>query len=403
MAVSKVFKTFRGDVIFFSLMGSNDENCIEVQIFGFSKSSRSFTRTAKQLLPLWILGHELELVSAKFLMNSTTGMYQPFILLRQIGMKHSSTQELHVLLLEDYDSVILRGSFEISHVSPTQNIEFYFCDGPTVCWNFEGVMYFACYDAVLEKFTTDSVTVDNSMDERSGVEFNIFWCGLLRGQVVSMGVKSEMTDDASTLERWTCVNHTHKDVQEVSLVPNLYVPIATCCHVREPLNVGEFGGNSAYDNVNVYLATNRGQLLSFVNGRLRTYWQRPLQNVDSGGNKYTFAVNVLTLFWNNVWSCTLFVWQREVWWGILLVLATNVSATLLEIIIRLVEELLSVERGFLNLSHCSQQHAQHLSFFNEWSVCCSLLQCVTDYLPDPDSQKLQCRYQKKVDGSLWYL
>ena len=39
-------------------------------------------------------------------------------------------------IVEDYDSVILRGSFEISHVSPTQNIEFYFCDGPTVCWNF---------------------------------------------------------------------------------------------------------------------------------------------------------------------------------------------------------------------------------------------------------------------------
>ena len=211
-------------------------------------------------------------------MNLTTGMYQPFILLRQIGMKHSSTQELHVLLLEDYDSVILRGSFEISHVSPTQNIEFYFCDGPTVCWNFEGVMYFACYNTVLEKFTTDSVTVDNSMYERSSVEFTVSWCGLLRGQVVSMGVKSEMTDDTSTLKRWTCVNHTHKDVQEVSLVPNLYVPIATCCHVREPLNVGEFGGNSAYDNVNVYLATNRGQLLSFVNGRLKTYWQLPFKD-----------------------------------------------------------------------------------------------------------------------------
>ena len=280
MTVSKVFTTFRGDVIFFSLlnMGSNDENCVEVQIFGFSKSSRSFTRTAKQLLPLGILGHELELVSAKCLMNSTTGMYQPFILLRQLRMKHSSTQELHVLLLEDYDSVILRGSFEISHVSPTQNIEFYFCDGPTVCWNFEGVMYFACYNTVLEKFTTDSVTVDNSMYERSSVEFTVSWCGLLRGQVVSMGVKSEMTDDTSTLKRWTCVNHTHKDVQEVSLVPNLYVPIATCCHVREPLNVGEFGGNSAYDNVNVYLATNRGQLLSFVNGRLKTYWQLPFKD-----------------------------------------------------------------------------------------------------------------------------
>ena len=72
----------------------------------------------------------------------------------------------------------------------------------------------------------------------------------------------------------------------------------------------------------------------------------------------------------------------------------------MEIIIRLVEELLSVERGFLNLSHCSQQHAQYLSFFNEWSVCCSLLQCVTDYLPDPDSQKLQCRYQQNGWESL---
>ena len=131
---------------------------------------------------------------------------------------------------------------------------------------------------LFEKFTIDSVTVDNSMNERSSEEFTVFWCGLLRGQVVSMGVKSEMTDDTSTLKRWTCVNHTHKDVQEVSLVPNPYVPIATCCHVREPLNVGEFGGNSAYDNVNVYLATNRGQLLSFVNGRLKTFWQLPFKD-----------------------------------------------------------------------------------------------------------------------------
>ena len=282
--------------MFFSLLntGNNDENCIEVQIFGFSKSSRSFTRTAKQLLPLGILGHELKLIYAKCLMNSTTGMYQPFILLRQIRMKHSSTQELHVLLLEDYDSVILRGSFEISHVS-LRILNFIF----VMASQFVGILKGLCtLHAMMpfEKFTTDSVTVDNSMNERSSVEFTVSWCGLLRGQVVSMGVKSEMTDDTSTLKRWTCVNHTHKDVQEVSLVPNLYVPIATCCHVREPLNVGEFGGNSAYDNVNVYLATNRGQLLSFVNGRLRTYWQRPLQNVDSGGNKYTFAVNVLTLF-----------------------------------------------------------------------------------------------------------
>ena len=92
MAVSKVFKTFRGDVIFFSLlnMGSNDENCIEVQIFGFSKSSRSFTRTAKQLLPLGILGHELELVSAKCLMNSTTRMYQPGLSITYLTFFHGS-------------------------------------------------------------------------------------------------------------------------------------------------------------------------------------------------------------------------------------------------------------------------------------------------------------------------
>ena len=92
MAVSKVFTTFRGDVMFFSLLntGSNDENCIEVQIFGFSKSSRSFTRTAKQLLPLGILGHELELVSAKCLMNSTTRMYQPGLSITYLTFFHGS-------------------------------------------------------------------------------------------------------------------------------------------------------------------------------------------------------------------------------------------------------------------------------------------------------------------------
>lgn len=280
VAANKVFTTFRGDVIFFSLTntGIKEESCIEAQIFGFSKSCRSFTRIAKKMLPLGILGGELELVSSKCLLNSTTGMYQPFILLHQNRMKHSSTQELHVLLLDNFYSVILSGSFDVSHLSPTQNIEFYFCDGPTICWTFKGVMYFASYDSIHEKFTTDSVTVDHSMDERSGVEFNLLWCGLLRDQIVAMGAKSEMKDDSSTLTRWACVNHTCNDIQEVSLVPSVYVPIATCCLVREPLNVAEFGGNSSYDDVDVYLATNRGQVLNFLNGRLKSYWQLPFKD-----------------------------------------------------------------------------------------------------------------------------
>ena len=275
------FLAFRGDLTHFSLQntGNSRENHVEIQVFRFSKSCKCLKSTAKKLLPLGISGPELEFITVKCLLNSTTGIYQPFFLLRQAQMKHSSAQELHVLLLEDNDSLIWLGSFEIGHVSKTSDIEFYFCDGPTVCWVFECAVFVARYNSALEKFTTDSITVDNSMGEQSNVEFNLLWCGLIKNPIVAMGSKSEMTDDASYVTRWTCVNHTQKDVQEIPFVPNVYVPITTCCLVREPLRVvSAFGCNSAFDCVDVYLATNRGQLLNFVSGSLKNCWQLPFKD-----------------------------------------------------------------------------------------------------------------------------
>ena len=192
-------------------------------------------------------------------------------------MKHPSTEEFHVLLLEDYDSLFLLGSFEIE-ASQTSDIVFHFIDGPAVCWNLQGSVFFARYNSTLEKFTTDSITVDNSMNEQPGVEFNLLWCGLIKNQMIAMGYKSEMTEGTSGIARWICVSLHQNDIQEIPLVPDVYVPIATCCLVREPLHLTSGCFNSIYDGLDVYLATNRGQLLNFVNGRLKSCWQLPFSD-----------------------------------------------------------------------------------------------------------------------------
>ena len=256
---------------------NSDENTIGVDIFHFSKSCRAFKKTAKKLFPLGLTGSQFEFVCVRSLLNSTTGIYQTCLLLRQGCMKHPSTEEFHVLLLEDYDSLFLLGSFEIEF-SHTSDIEFHFIDGPAVCWNLQGSVFFARYNATLEKFTTDSVTVDNSMNEQLGVEFNLVWCGLIRNQMVAMGSRSEMTEDGSGKARWKCVNHHQNDIQEIPLVPDVYVPIATCCLIREPLQLKSELFNSIFDGLDVYLATNRGQLLNFVNGRLISCWQLPFSD-----------------------------------------------------------------------------------------------------------------------------
>lgn len=268
-----------GDVIQFSVQNAinSGEKCLGVDVFHFSKSCRTFTRTAKKLLLLGLSGSEFEFVCVKSLLNSTTGMYQTCCLLRQAQKKHSSTAEFHVLLLEDNDSVFLLGSFEIQ-ASQTMDIEFHFIDGPAVCWSLQGSVYFARYDSTLEKFMTDSITVDNSMNEQPGVEFNLLWCGLVKNQMVAMGSRSEMTGGVSCIARWTCVNHHQNDVQEIPLVPNVYVPIATCCLVEEPLQLTSGCFNSTFDGLDVYLATNRGQLLNFVNGCLKSCWQLPFSD-----------------------------------------------------------------------------------------------------------------------------
>ena len=267
-----------GDVIQFSLqngINSNEKN-IGVEVFHFYKSCRTFTKTTKKFLPLGLSGPEFEIVCVKSLLNSCTGMYQTCLLLRQGYMEHGSIEKFHVLLLEDYDSLCLLGSFEIQ-ASQTSDIEFHFIDGPAVCWTLLGSVFFARYNSALEKFRTDSITVDNSMNEQLGVEFNLLWCGLIENQMVAMGSRSEMTGDASCIARWTCVNHHQNDVQEMPLVPNAYVPIATCCLVREPFEL-KSGFNSVFDGLDVYLATNRGQLLNFVNGSPRSCWQLPFSD-----------------------------------------------------------------------------------------------------------------------------
>lgn len=274
------FLAFGGDVIHFSMHNAahSGEKRIGVDVFHFSKSCRSFRRTAKKLLPLGVTGSELEFVSVKCLVNSSTGMYQVCFLLRQAQMKPSNTRKCHVLLLEDYDSLFLLGSFEIN-ASKTSNIEFHFIDGPAVCWSLKGSVYFARYNSALEKFTTDSITVDNSMNEQPGADFNLLWCGLIKNQMVAMGSKSEMTDDASCLTRWTCVNHHQNDSQVIPLVPSVYVPITTCCLLREPFQVVKCERfNSSFDGLDVYIATNRGQLLNFVNGCLKNCWKLPFSD-----------------------------------------------------------------------------------------------------------------------------
>ena len=271
---------FRGDILHFSLQNAakHGSNHMELDVFHYSKSGKSFRRIEKRLLPLGISGLELRIVSAKCLLNSSTGMYQVCLLLRQAKMKQSNTETFHVLLLEDYDSLLLLGSFEI-HGSKTSDIELHFIDGPGVGWSLQGSVYFVRYNSAVDKFTTDSISVDTSMDEQPGVNFNLLWCGLIKNQMVAMGSKSEMTDDVIHLVRWTCANHHQNDIQEIPLVPNVYVPIATCCLVREPFQVVTSGRfNSPFDGLDVYLATNQGQLLNFINGCLKNCWQLPFSD-----------------------------------------------------------------------------------------------------------------------------
>ena len=273
---------FKGDVLRFSVgnTGTNGEQYITLQVYNFSKSSRCFQKSTDRVLSLdSSISPALEFVSVKCLLNTTSGLYQPCLLLRQAPTKRPRSKEFKVFLLEDYDSISLLGNFEVNH-SETSHVVFHLCDGPSVCWTLEGSVYCARYDSTLEKFTVDSLLVDNSMNEQPGVEFNLLWCGLVHGEMVAMGAKSELShDDAPLQTRWTCVNHSRSDIQEIPLVPNVYVPIATCCFVRETNQEVRFGcSNSGYEGLEVFLTTNRGQLLEFLSGCLKSCWQLPFND-----------------------------------------------------------------------------------------------------------------------------
>ena len=277
-----VFAALKGDIIrlFIENAARNANIYIALQVYHFSKSSRSFRITADKVLPLDIpTVAELQISSVKCLLNRTSGIYQPCLLLRQAPIKSGGREKFHVLLLEDYNSVFMLGSFEVNHPKSSQ-IEFLLIDGPAVCWALEGCVYFARYDLALQKIIVDSLTVVNSLNDLPGLEFNLLWCGLLQSEMIAMGAKSKMSDDGTTvLTRWTCVIHPQNHIQEIQIVPHVYVAVATCCCVREPLQEVTFGScDSIFDGLQIFLTTNRGQLLKFVSGRLKNCWQLPFSD-----------------------------------------------------------------------------------------------------------------------------
>ena len=275
------FLAFKGAVLKFSIGNTdqNDEKCISTEVFKFCKSSKCFKRSAEKVLRLTVRnlpGHKCELDSAKCLLNTMSGVCQPSLLLCHLPRKHTGRVELSVFVMEDYDSLSLLGRFSVDQTQISR-LDFHFIDGPSVCWTSEGAVYQAKYDSQLEKFTLTSIALGSSMKEQPRADFTLHWCGVLRGETVAMGATF---DSAQQPSRWMCINLSRRDIHEISLVPSVYVPIATCLSVREtfPQLASDFTSISSYHELEIYLATKHGQLLKFVSRRLQNCWQLPFSN-----------------------------------------------------------------------------------------------------------------------------
>ena len=273
-----VYEAFNGDVISFATENAtrNMDRHIALQVHHFSKSSGSFEKTLDKVLSLNISTFcELQVWRVKCSLDTRFGIYRPCILLRQASSKNDNVEKYHVFLLESYDSLIMIGSFEVNRTGKSQ-IEFHLIDGPAVCWAVEGCVVFARYDPKLEKMTVETINVIDSLNKPPVEEFNLFWCGLLRDETVAMGTKLHVTTDGeNVLTRWTCISHPQNHIQEIPLIPNVYIPIVTFILIRDV----SFGrSETMYDGLEVFLTTNHGQLLKFMDGHLKNCWPLPFND-----------------------------------------------------------------------------------------------------------------------------
>ena len=292
---------FKSSVLqfFFDLQHSKDNPQVKVKLFQLCHSKRTFRMTMEKILPLGFSATELKLVTVKYLLNTLTGVFQPCMLLRQPQTNTSGQKETviyHVLLFEGFESLFLLGSFEIERARNPAN-DMQLVEGPAVCWVFEDTVNFARYDSTVGNFKVDIVSIGISLNNTLGQFFTLLWCGILDMEVVSMGVKSEITDETRTaLARWTCVNHSRGTIHEIPLVPDIYAAIGTSCLIRESSRVVKPEcSNTVYDRLDVYLATIRGQLLKFVGGLLKNCWQLPFSDPHR-----IWMVEVLSLTYSNL-------------------------------------------------------------------------------------------------------
>ena len=291
--LSDHFVAYRGSVIQLMQRCSQDvqfeNSCARIRLYRYTDSSQTFIKTEKTL-PFGISGASV--LKFKCVLDRTSGLNRPCLLVQQLRKKRSGYIEMtcHVLFLsENFDSFLTLGCFDLNlsdEDSSQHPCEIKLFDGPCVCWTGGTSLYFVSA-GLSGTLTVTSHLVTELIPNVQPNGFVIHWCGNLKGETVAMGTTKTAIIDETSMGgkglswKWVCVNLSQGRITapNTCFVPAPYVSIVTCYSIfTTPGAFGKRSGRSSVTKMNhvqVFIATNQGQLLEFKSGHLNNCWKLP--------------------------------------------------------------------------------------------------------------------------------
>lgn len=236
---------------------------INILVFAFDKDENKFIKLKENQLSLDNAGQDIKVLDFSCILEESTGLRQPCLLIEDNGSKTDSILRLYFLVNEK--TLIKVAAFSLpSRLSCTSIM---LSDGPSFSWLCRYEVHFLrnslCHSTTHTSFKYQNDNVEN---------LTALWSGIAKDRLLTIARTS--TDSIIV------VDSQDGNLPSQKFIPNIYFSIVTCINVYEEndLLLNSIQNSESQRVQVIYAGTTKGQLIRFTEGKAVAHWQLPFDD-----------------------------------------------------------------------------------------------------------------------------
>lgn len=244
-----------------------------------------------------------QIVQCSVIENSHTGTFAPCLLIERVNgeddiinqgeiFEPSCSKSYQVLFFcPEKGTFSGAGSFSTSNSLTKSKI--WLLNGPTICWEHDGQVVFVQIKpgGISKDFPTKRLP-----NHLWTSEHRVQWCDVINGDLILLATHSqqERNDNSSWFNfetaiaqrKWTLIKCPKRGIKDshivecnVPIIPDIYASIVTCLHISRSDNQNAIQNCTDFpESSSVLAATNHGQLLEFLRGKVHLVCDLPFMD-----------------------------------------------------------------------------------------------------------------------------